>query len=274
MKICLASALLSFGLLTASIPSHATGEIAGSIQYSGKQGKLKKIPMSADPQCEKLHVGEDVYQEAIAINENGTLANVFVHITKGVADGLVPESVPAPFIDQTGCLYLPRVQGAVVGQVLLIRNNDPTLHNLHAWSMTRNSFNVAQPTRGLEDEFELRDEEVMLKIKCDVHPWMLGWVGVVPHGFFAVSDTEGNFQINDLPPGKYVVQAWQETFGTVTKEVEVRDGKTTALNFEFAGRRRASKDGVEIQELELSEYAAEIRLVIAQDSASAASTSR
>lgn len=255
-----AAGLMLCALLVGTTAEAAdTGTIAGKIDYTGRQGRLRKIQMSADPQCEKLHAGKEVFQEVVTINDNGTLGNVFVHIKEGLAAGVKGPEVK-PVIDQQGCIYHPRVQGGMVGGTLLVRNSDPTLHNIHAWSTKRNSFNVAQPTQGLEDEFDLKDEEVMLKVKCDVHPWMLGWVGVLPHGFSAVSDEQGAFKIEGVPPGRYVLQAWQETFGALTQEVEVKAGETANVDFVFAGRQKASLEGFKVQELHPDAYAAEIRL--------------
>ena len=91
---------------------------------------------------------------------------------------------------------------------------------------------------GLEREVRFPRPEVMVALKCDVHPWMRSWVGVVDHPFFAVSGPDGSFAIAGLPQGEYEVEAWHEVYGRKTAKVAVRAGEKTAVEFRFALPRR------------------------------------
>lgn len=210
----------------------ATGVIEGRAVYTGTPKRNPLIRMGADPNCLEINAGKKVQQLYVDLSSDQSINNVFVHITDDVAYGGSPPSEPV-VIEQQGCVYHPRVLGAMVGQKLLVRNLDATLHNIHSQSNESNSFNVGQPKAGMEFTFVLEKEEVMLPLKCDVHPWMRGYVGVKSHPYFAVTRGDGSFRIEGVPAGSYTLQAWQETLGTVEHEVTVEDGETTTVEFAF-----------------------------------------
>lgn len=228
------------------------GSIDGKVTLSGTPPRKKLIRMGADPNCLKINAGKKVFFETVVADENGGLANVFVHI-KGDVGSSAPPSAPA-VIEQNGCKYEPHVVGLVVGQKLRVVNNDETLHNIHSGSELKgNEFNVSQPRAGMTRDFDLKDKEVMMRIKCDVHNWMEGFVGVMSHAYFAVSDAGGGFKLPDgIPAGKYTVEAWHEFYGAKTQEVEVKAGETVTVAFDYSGEERAaSHPGLEIRDLRL-----------------------
>ena len=155
----------------------------------------------------------------------------------------MPVSTQAVAIDQRGCVYTPRVVGVRVGQTLQIKNSDSFLHNVHGLSGKENSFNIGQPRAGLVFEFKPKNEEVMLHVKCDVHNWMNAYVAIVTNPYFAVSDTAGTFQIDKVPPGTYMIQAWQERYGFVSKTVTVKGGAVTTVDFTYTGNEKPSASG-------------------------------
>jgi hypothetical protein len=136
-------------------------------------------------------------------------------------------------IDQKGCQYLPHVQGVMVGQKVKIVNSDPTLHNIHAHAKANPEFNQGQPFQGMEMEKVFDKVEVMIPFRCDVHPWMASYMGVLDHPFFAVSKADGSFEIPNLPPGSYTLEAWHESLGTQTADVTVAAGAPADANFSF-----------------------------------------
>jgi hypothetical protein len=201
--------------------------VKGHIRIVGKLPGNPVIRMGMDPMCAQLNAGKRPVQEMFAATADGSLANVFVRL-----QGTLPAS-PVPsqpvVIDQRGCLYTPRVIGARVGQMLEVRNNDELLHNVHSSSARGNSFNFSEPKAGMVQQFKLKDEEIMLRIGCDVHKWMTAYVGVVNNSYFAVSNTAGMYAIDNVPAGTYSLQAWHEQYGTKSQTVRIAPGSTSAV---------------------------------------------
>ena len=112
-------------------------------------------------------------------------------------------------VDQVGCVYRPRVVGVRIGQSLQVHNSDNGLHNVHGVSTDRDSFNVSQPVSGMTNVFHPQDAGI-LRLKCDVHTWMVAFVGVVNHPYFAVTSADGAFALRDVPIGTYNLRAWHE----------------------------------------------------------------
>jgi hypothetical protein len=141
-------------------------------------------------------------------------------------------------------MFTPRVSGARVGQGLRVTNSDATGHNVHSLS-TRNEFNVSQTKTGMMNTFPLKNEDVMLRIKCDIHGWMVTYVGVVAHPYFAVSGTDGAFRITGVPAGKYPIRVWHERYGRLTANVDVKAGQTATVDFTYKGTEPPSTAGMQ-----------------------------
>ncbi len=214
----------------APAPPAGTGAIAGVINYTNGDPDAS-IDMDADPVCVGLH--EEGAESQTIVGDEGKLANVFVYIKSGLS-GNYPPSGEKAVLDQQGCMYHPHVSGVQVGQKLEIRNSDPTLHNVHALPTVNAEFNKGQPFQDMSFDHTFDKPEVMIRFKCDVHPWMSSYMGVVEHPFFAVSGTDGSYSIDNVPAGTYTVEAWHETLGTKTMEVTVADNAAAAASFEFA----------------------------------------
>ncbi len=207
------------------------GSVSGKITYANGDPDTE-IKMSADPVCEGLHA-EPVYTQTVEA-AGGNLANVFVYVKEGLPAG---QSFPTPadpaLLDQKGCRYTPHVSGVMVNQKVIIRNSDPTLHNVHALPKVNSEFNQAQPFEGMEIEKKFDKPEVMVTFKCDVHPWMSSYMAVLTHPYFAVSGADGSFTIPQLPPGSYVLEAWHETLGSQTQSVTVGESQAVEVSFSF-----------------------------------------
>jgi hypothetical protein len=120
----------------------------------------------------------------------------------------------------------------MAGQTLRIRNSDPTNHNIHFLPKVNPEKNFSQPKQGMESDMTLQ-VEAPFKVKCDVHPWMGAHIGVFDHPFFATTAEEGTFELKNLPPGKYTIEAWHEQWGSQTATVEVKSGETKEQDFTF-----------------------------------------
>ena len=204
------------------------GTLKGHVKYDGKAPKPKRLRMDADPVCGSSHSGT-VYSENFKMAKNGSMAEALVYLKNVKYSGGVP-SEPA-VLDQKGCIYVPHVFGMMAGQELLIKNSDATLHNIHSMPKVNKEFNFAMPkvVKKKKSTFA-KSAPDHFYIKCDVHPWMKTWVLVSDHPYYAVSDENGNFSIDNIPPGSYEVVCWQEKFGSkraITSTITIGDGETT-----------------------------------------------
>jgi plastocyanin len=214
-------------------PSTA-GVVQGKIRFTGKKPALKPIDMSEEPACVEAHHGR-AYDESVAVNPKGTLANVFVYI-KGGLEGKTFE-VPADpvVIDQQGCWFHPRVLGIQVGQTLRVINSDPVTHNIHPLAQINREWNHSQGEGDPPLARKFLKPEIMIRVKCNIHRWMHAFIGVVDNPYFAVTGGDGSYEIRNLPPGNYVIGVWQETLGTQEQKVTIPPlGKITA-SFTFKG---------------------------------------
>jgi plastocyanin len=204
-----------------------------TIAFEGTPPEPQRVNMAADRSCLELHDGA-VYTRTVVVNDNGTLANVFVYVKEGLENKSFPVPEESVLLDQDGCWYYPHVFGLQVGQTLVIRNSDPTLHNVHAVARANREFNIGQPVQGMETTRTFNQVEVMIPFKCDVHPWMSAYAGVLPHPYFGVSDESGAVTLASLPPGEYVIAAWHEEYGEQTQHVTLDEGETVDLSFTFS----------------------------------------
>lgn len=221
--------------VTAAVDSTGTAVIIGEITFEGKAPKKWTKSLAEDMAVESVCIAEysdDPVSDSIVLGKENQLANVFVHIAKGVPTNAEYATPSEPVvIDQKGCMYKPHVVGAMVGQEIKILNSDGIMHNVHALPAKNTEFNKAMPKTKKTYSHTFEEAEPIFPIKCDVHPWMGGYIGISNHPFFNVTDIEGKFEIRNLPAGTYDVKAWHEKLGTQTQAVTVEDGKTHTLNF-------------------------------------------
>jgi len=222
-------------LSSAALAGGARGEtLSGEVDFTGKAPTPNKLHREADPVCAK----KEGFDESIRVKD-GKLANVWVHVVAGAPDSkAAPDAAPV-VVDQRDCSYAPRVQTALVGQKLVAKNDDPTLHNVHAYLGTTTLFNKGMPNAASKPVEEVVDKDGVVKLKCDVHTWMRGYVGVNKNPFQAVTGESGSFKI-DLPPGTYTVEAWHEKFGVKSAQVTVVAGKPAKIVFKYDGTEKGS----------------------------------
>jgi hypothetical protein len=223
--IALAGAVLA----TAGLPLASAADLTGKVTLKGTPPPEKKIEFDAT--CGKLH-DKDVTTRHFVTAADGGLANVFVYIKQTPAGAKLPAE--APVLDQVNCMYEPYVLGVMTNQAFKVKNSDPLMHNVHATpKVTGNKeFNIGQPVQGMVAEKTFPNREVLVRFKCDVHPWMFAYVGVMDHGFFAVTDKEGKFKLpSGLPAGTYTLVAYHLKAGESAQEITVADGDKKDVNF-------------------------------------------
>ncbi len=204
--------------------------VAGRIMFYGTPPENPLLRPSGDAHCREAHPGGLRLPE-ITVGSNGEVADVFIYVKLGLDPSQPTEAQVV--LDQKECLYQPRVLGVQVGQPLAIRNTDATLHNVRAAARSNRSFNRGIRGGGKGFIHRFTKPEIMVKIRCDVHSWMVAYVGVVAHPFFAVTGLSGKFEIHRLPPGQYVLGAWHEKLGSLEKPFIIRAQETVNLDFTY-----------------------------------------
>ena len=184
-------ALLALAL-AAAVPAASRAEtLSGEVDFTGAKPTPAKLHREADPICAK----KEGVDESILVN-NGKLANVWVHVVAGAPDTkAAPDAAPV-VVDQSDCTYHPRVQAALVGQKLVAKNDDATLHNVHAYQGSATLFNKGMANASAKPLEQLLDKDGVVKLKCDVHSWMRGYIGVNKNAYQAVTSDAGTFSFS------------------------------------------------------------------------------
>jgi len=205
--------LLALALLAAD-----TGGVSGKVTVAGLAPKLANLPVTRDMK----YCGTSKPDESLEVGTGGGVKNVVLWLP----------GVPAPKkidkkqkLDQQACLFIPHVVAAAVGTTLDVVNSDPVLHNTRAQAGETRAFNYAMPIKGHTVPTRLK-KEGFYKVSCDVHPWMHGWILVLPTAAFAISDANGAYSLAGVPPGKHKLKIWHERLGEREDEIEVSAGET------------------------------------------------
>jgi len=196
------------------------GTIEAEVKYNGAP-VIEKLKINKDTQ----KCGTEAVIEKVAVGGNKGLKHAVVSVPSAKGGKAVKAT-----IDQNGCKFVPHVVVMAPGEID-IKNSDDILHNIHTYSTANSSINKAQPKfkKVMTEKFEKPE---IVKVTCDVHSWMLGWIAVTP-GPAAVTNDSGVAKLENVPPGKHKVEVWHETLGKQTKEVEVKAGQTAKVSFEL-----------------------------------------
>lgn len=202
-----------------------SGVIRGRVIFSGTPPEMRELP---NRPC---HDGaEPIMEEFVIVNDNGTLRNVFAYLADAPASSVV--LVEPPVLDQVDCQYVPHVLGVHVDQPLRVRSSDPTMHNVHCLTRANRPVNFGMTTAGEERTITFQKHE-FIPVKCDVHPWMIAYVGVFEHPWFAVTAETGEFEITAVPAGSYTLTTWHERYGRLEQPVTVGEDGTVEVSFEY-----------------------------------------
>lgn len=211
-------------------PDRGTGvSVSGRVHFEGQPPRLAHTSGMTDPACPK---SVSAINEEFVTGSNGSLANVVVYISDGLGQQTFDVPSEAAVIQQKGCMYEPHVLALRTNQTLKVVNGDTTMHNIHPMPTNNREWNKAEPAGAVVEEKFAR-EEVGIPVKCNVHPWMRSYLAVFKHPFFAVTGKDGTFDLRNLPPGEYTVQAWHEKLGMMTQKITVVAGQTKTVDFEF-----------------------------------------
>jgi hypothetical protein len=205
-----------------------TGVIRGTVKFTGTAPAMRTIHVP----CNDGH--KEVVEESVVVNDNGTLRNVFVYLEDAPPSAVPADAKAPPLLDQVDCRYVPHAIGVQVGQELLVRSSDPTLHNVHALASANRAVNLSMTGAGQEKSIGFEKRE-FIPVKCDVHPWMLAYVGVFDNPWFAVTDESGSFEITAVPAGAFKLVTWHERYGKLEQSIEV-DGGPIDVTLEYKAK--------------------------------------
>jgi hypothetical protein len=234
--ICLilssSSAVQAGGPLPKPSPTIAgAATLKGVVRFEGAAPQPKPISMAADPSCAKQY-SSPVFAQEVMTDTKGDLQNVVVFVSDGLGDRTFDPPTQPVVVEQKGCMYQPHVLAVRANQPLQVVNDDPTSHNIHPTPANNREWNKAEaPGSKMEEAFAR--EEIAIPVKCNVHPWMRGYVAVFKHPFFAVTGKDGSFDLNNLPPGTYTIKAWHEKLGVSTQTITIGANETKELSFVF-----------------------------------------
>ncbi len=208
------------------------GEIAGMVKYAGEAAAPKKVKITKD---QKVCGKTPQFESSLLVNGDKGIKNVVIRITDA-KDGKKMTSPPMkPSFDQNGCKFDPRVLIVAEGAPVDILNSDGILHNIHTWPKNNKPFNKAQPKfrKKMTEKFAKAD---FVRVTCDVHNWMTGYIVVAEHPYYGITDEAGSFKIAGVPAGSYTLEYWHEKLGTQTAKVTVPASGSVTADFQFPAK--------------------------------------
>jgi plastocyanin len=203
--------------------------ISGVVRYEGEVPTRK----SAD--------NEGKHRPVLTVDRTHRgLADTMVYL-KRIGTGEIPPAAEildgeAVVIQQEDYEFVPRVVGVRAGQKVAVGNRDYANHNVRTTALnTRNAFNVITPAEGMHEHvIQAEPSDRPIRLSCDIHPWMSGWIYVFDHDRFAFTGEDGRFQIENVPAGAYLLLVTQPD-GKLHAETEIdfADGASVTASVTF-----------------------------------------
>ena len=230
----LSGLLAIIAIATASAPAQSYevgavtggGTIEGTVVYRGDV-PTKKIIITKDVQT----CGGTREEPLIRVGADQAVESAVVYLVDVASGKAWPEQGKTPELDNVKCRFEPEVQVIRAGPLDVV-NADPVLHNTHGYYGTRTAFNLALPNQDQRIPVELKRPGTV-RVDCDAHGWMEGWIYVVDNPYYAITGADGKFTITDVPPGTYKLVAVQSFTGPVEMPVIVTGGQSTKLDIEL-----------------------------------------
>lgn len=215
------------------VDSGTAGTLRGRITYKGPKPAVKVISMEEESACQQASGGKPISESDVILGKDGAVANVFVYIKTGLEGKKFEVPKDPVVLDQKGCLFVPRVLAVQSGQPLAVRNSDAVQHNVHPAPRNNREWNEGMSPGAPDIIHKFARQETMIRVKCNVHPWMRSWLAVMDHPYFAITGADGSFELKNVPPGDYTVAVWQEKLGELTQPASLAASASQQLDFAF-----------------------------------------
>ncbi|MEM8680473.1 MAG: hypothetical protein AAGF97_14080 [Planctomycetota bacterium] len=200
----------------------SVGILAGKVTLVGEPLPPRKIVINKDVE----HCGEAPREVIdLQLGEDQGVVGAVVEIqgidppTEGEWEWTVPKE--GYVLRQKGCHFEPALIVMPSGETLTVYNDDKVTHNVNT-----GEWNSMQ-AQGAEPIEQMVSGRSPIRVTCNIHSWMESWIYPARSPFFAVTDEEGNFEITDVPPGKYRAVVWHPALGRERLRVEIKPGETT-----------------------------------------------
>jgi len=217
---------------TAVVDPSTAGTISGTVRLDGEPPKFKPIDMSAEAACVQANPSA-VVPQIVVTGAHGALANAVVYVKSGLGSYRFDTPSTPVVLDQKGCMYDPRILAVMTRQPFEVHNEDQTIHNVHAMPRVNRAWNKSEPVGDPPIEANFTKPELAIPIACNIHPWMRAYMFVFAHPYFAITPKTGEFTLTGIPPGTYVIEAWQERFGTQDETITLGPKETKSISFTF-----------------------------------------
>ncbi len=211
-------------VFTLLLPSslYAQTVMKGRVIFEGTPPAVEKVEVKSDiPTC-----GATKEVRKIVLGADQGVANAVVRIIGAQGE---PKLTEGP-LDQVNCEFKPHVQVLPAGSTIKLTSEDPVLHNAHGfYEDGSTAFNIAVPIAGMEVPIKLKQPGV-IKLRCDAgHTWMNAYIVAVDSPYYALTDADGNFSIESVPPGTYEIEVWQEWLGKHREPIVIKEGETAPV---------------------------------------------
>lgn len=214
-----------------------TGSISGTVTLEGNPPVMGAV----ETPCGNSKAARAVPQVVVK-GSHGELAYAVIYLKSGLANYRYNVPQDAVTLDQKGCMYEPHVLALMTNQPLEIRNDDPVAHNIHPLAKINKQWNRSEPPGAAPMITSFPRPELAMHVICKVHPWMSAFLFIFDNPYYAVTSTDGTFDLKNVPPGTYTVEAWQEQFGTQDQTVTMGPNESKTIAFVFKGGNSSAGD--------------------------------
>ena len=247
LGIACASALVAGLALASEAKTKAAGTVAGTvagnITFDGELPKIKPLAISAEAAkgcCAEGQSVDDTDMSLLVAKDSKGIANVVVALTVEGHEVKLPETPVA--VDQQMCRFTPHISVVHVGTEVAFRNSDSVPHNIHTYPIKNPGINITVAA-GKDTKQKLENAEPV-KVGCDIHPWMGGYVYVTEGTHWTTTAADGSFSIAGVPPGEYKLEIWHEKLGKGKGTATVKpDGTCAAVEIKMGAKKKGRGRG-------------------------------